>query len=98
MIERLALDVVVALESFSDGARIGKDLAGLRNKIAIAMLNPLSDACPLGISRKIIERGTPKIIGRAILMHDPQDFSFVRHKIGGKLHPDHQIDWLSIRG
>src|SRR5207302_10217029 len=98
MIERLALDIVVAFEPFSDSARIGKDLSGLRNEIAIAMLNPFADARSLRISGEIIEGCTPEIISRAILMHDPQDFSFVRHEVGGELHPDHQIDWLSIRG
>src|SRR5436853_4213160 len=98
MIERLALDIVVAFEPFSDSARIGKDLSGLRNEIAIAMLNPFADARSLRISGEIIEGCAPEIIGRAVLMHDPQDFSLMRHQISRKLHPDHQIDWFSIRG
>src|ERR1041384_1995287 len=98
MIEHFTFEVVVLLQTIRDCARVRENLLSLRNELFVTVLDPFANPRAFGIGGEIVELSSPEVVGRAVLMQDPQNFVWMSDEISRKLHPHHEIDGLSVCG
>jgi hypothetical protein len=97
VVERLALDPVVAAQALGHRLRVGEDLARLRDELIVAVADPLAQARAVGVRREVVERRAPEVVGRAVLVEYPEDLARVRDRVGRELHPDDEVHRPAVR-
>src|SRR5205085_239 len=76
---------------------VGEDLARFGDETGVAVAHEVAHARAFGIGREVVEGRAPEIVGRAVLVYDPQNLARVRDRVGRELHPDDEVNRLAVR-
>src|SRR4030095_3446748 len=97
MIKWLTFDAVVTTQPVGDRFRVRENFLRVWYQTIVRLTDPIAHLCPVRVSREIVERRVPKIIGRSVLVHDPQHLALMRHQISRKFHADDESNRFAIR-